>query len=72
MGLARHLSGDEPMDPRDAAAWLGSDDGRQFVALSNELWCQASVTAGTPAAEAQQAAERTFGFYTGSGSMPES
>jgi uncharacterized protein YndB with AHSA1/START domain len=72
MGLARHVSGDEPMDPQQSAAWMGSDDGRQFIGVSSELWCQASITAGTPATEAQAAAQRTIAFYTGSGPMPES
>ena len=72
MGLARHLSGGEPMDPQQSAAWLGSDDGHQFVALSSELWCQASIIAGTPATEAQAAAERTTAFYTGSEPTPPS
>ena len=64
-GLARHMSSGEPMDPRQPAAWIGSDDSRQFVALSSELWCEASVSAGTPACEAQAAADRTTAFYTG-------
>ena len=72
MGLARHVSGDEPVDPQQAAAWMGSDDGRQFITLSNELWCQASITAGTPATDAWAAAERTIAFYAGSEPMPES
>jgi uncharacterized protein YndB with AHSA1/START domain len=72
MGLARYLSGDEPMDPQQSAAWMGSEDGREFIALSGELWCQASISAGTPAGEAQAAAERTIAFYTGSESIPES
>lgn len=65
LGLANHLSGGEPMSPEQAAAWMASDEGRELTARSNELWCQASVAAGTPAAEAQAAAERTFAFYTG-------
>jgi uncharacterized protein YndB with AHSA1/START domain len=72
VGLARHMSGDEPMDPQQSAAWMGSDDGRQFITLSSEQWCQASITAGTPVTEAQTAAERTVAFYTGSEPMPES
>jgi uncharacterized protein YndB with AHSA1/START domain len=71
-GLARHLSGEGPVGPQQAAAWLGSDDGRQFIALSSELWCQASTAAGTPAVEAQAAAVRVFAFYTGSEAAPES
>ena len=72
IGLARHTSGEGPVDPRQAAAWVGSDDGRQFITLSSELWRQASIAAGTPAAEAWAAAERVFAFYTGSEAAPES
>ncbi len=72
MGLALHLSGDGPLDPQQAAAWMASDDGRQFFTLSSELWGQASIAAGTPAAEALAAAERTTAFYTGAEPPPES
>lgn len=65
MGLALHLSGAGSLDPQQAAAWMASDDGRQFFTFSSELWGQASIAAGTPAAEALAAAERTTAFYTG-------
>jgi uncharacterized protein YndB with AHSA1/START domain len=72
IGLVRHLSGAAPVDPQQAAAWVGSDDGRQFVTLSSELWGQASITAGTPGADAWAAAERTTAFYAGAEPPPES
>jgi len=72
VGLARHMSGGAPMDPRQGAAWVGSDEGREFISLSSEQWCQASVTAGTPVTEAQTAAERTVAFYTGAEPTPQS
>jgi uncharacterized protein YndB with AHSA1/START domain len=72
IGLARHMSGDEPMDPQQSAAWMGSADGRQFITLSSEQWSQASIAAGTPTTEAQAAAERTVAFYTSSEPTPES
>lgn len=65
LGLALHLSGAEPMTPEQAAAWASTEEGRQFYALSSELWCQASIVAGTPAAEAEAAAEQVTAFYTG-------
>jgi hypothetical protein len=61
-----HLSGGEQMDPQQGAIWVASDDGRQFIGLSSDLWCRASVNAGTSRAEAEAAAERTLAFYTGS------
>src|SRR5689334_3449000 len=36
MGLALHLSGAGPLDPQQAAAWMASDDGRQFFTLSRD------------------------------------
>ncbi len=60
-GLARHVSGDGPVDPQRAAAWLGPDDGRQFITLSSEQWWQASITAG-----------RTVACCTRSGPVPGS
>ena len=65
VGLARHMSGGTPMDPQQGAAWVGSDEGREFIVLSSEQWCQASITAGTSATEAERAAARTTAFYTG-------
>jgi len=71
VGLARHMSGGEPIDPEQGVAWVGSDEGREFISLSSEQWCQASITAGTPVTDAQQAAERTVAFYTGTEPAPE-
>lgn len=64
LGLALHTSGGESMDPARAAAWMASDEGRQFYELSSQQWCQASIAAGTPPAEAQAAAERVTAAYT--------
>jgi uncharacterized protein YndB with AHSA1/START domain len=65
MGLGTHLETGEKVDPAKAAAWLSSDDGRQFIRGSSDGWCQASITAGTDPDAAQAAAERTTAFYTG-------
>jgi hypothetical protein len=29
------MSGGDPMDPQRNAAWMASDDGRQFITLSS-------------------------------------
>jgi hypothetical protein len=64
--LTLHLtSGGEQVEREAVEAWQASDDGRQFVSLSSERWAQASIAAGTDAAEAQAAAARTTGFYSG-------
>jgi uncharacterized protein YndB with AHSA1/START domain len=72
MGLGLHLSGGEPVDPEKTAAWMASDEGRQFMELSNEQWSEASIAAGTPADEARAGAERTIAVYTGAEPTPES
>jgi len=63
MGLAAHLSSGQAVDPAAAMAWSASDEGRQFITLSSRRWCDASILAGTPSAEAQAAADRVTEFY---------
>ena len=66
LGLSLHFaSGGEQVDSEAVMAWQTSDEGRRFVELSSERWAQASIAAGTDAGEAQAAAARTTGFYTG-------
>jgi hypothetical protein len=58
--LTLHLAGGAERPDREAVeAWQAFDDGRQFVTLSSERWAEASIAAGTDAAEAQAAAART-------------
>jgi hypothetical protein len=64
-GLALHLASGKGVDPREVAAWSASDEGKQFMALSSQRWCDASIAAGTDTAEAQAAADRTTAAYTG-------
>jgi uncharacterized protein YndB with AHSA1/START domain len=65
MGLAVYLSSGTSVDPNESAAWAASDQGRQFMSLSSQRWCDASVAAGTSPADAQAAADRTTAAYTG-------
>jgi uncharacterized protein YndB with AHSA1/START domain len=67
MGLSLHLASARTLDPEQAAAWSASEEGKEFVALSSQSWCAASVAAGTNPADAQAAADRTAAFYTGAG-----
>jgi uncharacterized protein YndB with AHSA1/START domain len=65
MGLTLHLSSDgRAVDPQEAMAWAASDEGKRFMSLSSQRWCEASIAAGTPEAEARSAAERTTAAYT--------
>ncbi len=46
-------------------AWSASDEGRQFMTMSSQAWCDASIAAGTDPAAAAEAAARTTAAYTG-------
>jgi uncharacterized protein YndB with AHSA1/START domain len=59
LGLGQHLTAGGAADP----AWIASEDGRRFVALSSEGWREAAVAAGADAAAAGAAAERTTAAY---------
>ena len=65
MGLATHLATGKSADPREAAARASSDEGRRFVSLSSQAWCEASIAAGADRSGAEAAAARTTAFYTG-------
>jgi uncharacterized protein YndB with AHSA1/START domain len=66
LALTLHLAtGDDRPEREAVEAWQASDDGREFIRLSSERWAEASVAAGTDAAEAQEAAGRTTDFYSG-------
>lgn len=70
MGLALHLATGEAVDPEQSAAWMASDEGRQFVARSSTKWSEASIAAGTDPDGAHAAAGRTTAFYTGDTAQP--
>jgi uncharacterized protein YndB with AHSA1/START domain len=65
LGLGRHLETAASLDPKQAMAWPTTEEGTQFVGLSSDEWCRASIAAGTPEAGAREAASRTTAFYTG-------
>jgi uncharacterized protein YndB with AHSA1/START domain len=66
LGLLLHLGGQETVDPDAFAEWSASADGRRFVELSSDRWCEASIAAGTDPGDARAAADRTTAAYTGS------
>jgi len=65
LGLGQYVATGTAVDPREGMAWLGSENGREFVRSSSDDWCRASITAGTDAAAARAAAARTTAAYTG-------
>jgi uncharacterized protein YndB with AHSA1/START domain len=64
LGLSLHLSGGPAMSPAEGMAWAGSDEGKRFMRLSGERWCQAHVASGGDEAEARAMAGRTIAAYT--------
>jgi uncharacterized protein YndB with AHSA1/START domain len=65
MGLALHLASGHSADRNDAQAWSASAEGRRFMSLSSERWCDAAIAAGAEEGAARAAAERTTAAYTG-------
>lgn len=65
-GLAIHLATNgSAVDPKESAAWVGSDQGKLFMSTSSQRWYEASVAAGTNETDARAAADRTTAAYTG-------
>lgn len=66
MGLAIHLESGLPVDQDQSIAWMASEQGKQFITLSSERWCDAHIAAGADPAHAGAAADRTTAAYLGS------
>jgi uncharacterized protein YndB with AHSA1/START domain len=65
LGLALHLTAGAGVARMDSEVWSASDEGREFMSMSSGRWRDASIAAGSDAAGAAAAAERTTAFYTG-------
>lgn len=65
LGLGMHLETGAAVDPKQAAEWPTTGEGKEFVSRSSSEWCRASIAGGTPEAAAREAAGRTTAFYTG-------
>ena len=64
LGLEQHIAKDHAaIYPKDAIAWLGTEEGKSFVDMSSEAWCAASIASGTESSLAEAAAARTAAFY---------
>ena len=73
LGLALHLGGTEgSLAPEEAEAWAGTEEGRSFYRGAADGWAVAHTASGEDALVAQQRADATYGFYTGTGDVPES
>ncbi|WP_019182086.1 SRPBCC domain-containing protein [Microbacterium yannicii] len=74
LGLALHLSGSGDLPPEAAQEWAVSDEGKAFYRAAASSWGAAHAASGADPEAAAQAADNTFGFYTGQlpAEMPES
>src|SRR5699024_2653495 len=68
LGLALHLGATEgSLSPAEAEAWAATDEGRSFYRGAADGWAVAHTASGEDPAVAQQRADATYGFYTGTG-----
>jgi len=65
VALARYLQTGALADRTQAMAWMESGDGRNFMRISSDGWCQASIAGGADSDWARAAAERTRQAYSG-------
>lgn len=65
LGLALHISTGESIDPQFGEQWVTTDEGRRFLALSNEAWYEANVAAGADLTVARESADRCLKAYYG-------
>jgi uncharacterized protein YndB with AHSA1/START domain len=69
VGLGLHVNlKQSKVDPKAAAAWMGSEEGKAFIRASAKAWGEAHIHAGEHAETARAMAERTAAFYAGGGS----
>jgi uncharacterized protein YndB with AHSA1/START domain len=66
LGLTLHLTPGRPaIDPKEGMAWMGTAQGKEFIAISAKDWGRADIALGTDEAVALASAERTRAAYTG-------
>jgi len=68
MALGLHLESGAAVDPEAGLAFPMTDEGRRFLEHAGADWERAAVADGDDAAAANEAAARTFAFYT---TMPD-
>jgi uncharacterized protein YndB with AHSA1/START domain len=70
LGLSLHLCGRPAVDAQDSAAWATSEEGKRFMRLSGDRWCEAHIASGGGEAEARGMAGRTIAAYTAAPDQP--
>ena len=68
MGLSLYLASGDAFDRAEAEQVTMSPEGIQFMTGSSNAWAQAAIAGGEDPVWAQEAADRTTGFYTGASS----
>lgn len=64
IGLGEHFRTGASLDPKEAEKWTLSPEGRIVVEASSNAWADASIAAGTDAAQAKASANRVSDFYS--------
>ncbi|MDG5483470.1 SRPBCC family protein [Mycolicibacterium gadium] len=65
LGLAIHIATGAAIDPSFGQRWIVTDEGRRFLTLSGERWCDANMAFGTDPATAREMARRCLAAYLG-------
>jgi uncharacterized protein YndB with AHSA1/START domain len=65
LGLALHLATGEAIDPSFGQQWVGTENGRRFMALSGDAWYEVNVAFGTDPAAARAMADSCVAAYLG-------
>ena len=66
LGLALYLSGaQDGVSPDEAAAWMQSEEGKQFARRSADAWARVHRDDGADPELASAAADATYAMYTG-------
>jgi uncharacterized protein YndB with AHSA1/START domain len=71
LGLALYVeNASDGISPEEAAAWVMTDEGKQFMRLAADAWAQAHIADGGEPEAAMAAATTTYLMYTGQTEMP--
>ncbi|BBZ16405.1 SRPBCC domain-containing protein [Mycolicibacterium gadium] len=65
LGLAIHIATGAAIDPSFGQRWIVTDEGRRFLTLSGERWCDANIAFGTDPSTAREMARRCLAAYLG-------
>jgi uncharacterized protein YndB with AHSA1/START domain len=71
LGLALYVeNATDGISPEEAAAWVMTDEGKEFMRLAADAWADAHIADGADPDAAKAAAHTTYLMYTGQAEMP--